>query len=194
MQNSKLGHLIVVLREAAIESSKGKDWRPRLALLLWFVYIFFRYLNDPLYSCIISPLNLGIHELGHLLFSPFGTFIGVFGGTLLQLSVPLLGMLNFYRQQDFFSIFLCFGWLSVNLFDVTKYIADARTMSLPLVTPFGSAGSVIHDWNYLLGRLNLLQFDTFIAWLVKAAAVIAMLICLAGGGCLLRVMKESRTG
>lgn len=120
----------------------------------------------------------------------FGQFIGIAGGTILQCLMPFIGVVNFYRQRDFFAITLCFGWLSTNLFDVARYVADARSMELPLVMLFGNE-NVIHDWNYLLGKLGILQFDTGIAFFIKILAVLSMLACLFCGGRLIWLMKKS---
>jgi hypothetical protein len=181
-----------ILREAAI-SSHGKNWIVRLPLLVWCGYVLLRYWEDPFYTSIISPLNLGIHELGHLVFSFFGKFMEILGGTLLQVLAPIFGAVNFYRQKDFFSIALSLGWLSTSLFDAARYVGDARVMELPLVSPFGGGDAVIHDWNYLLGRMHLLQFDTTIAFAMKAAATLVMGIGLCAGTWILWQMSIPET-
>src|SRR5512136_3057792 len=103
--------------------ARGKNWGWSLPLLLVFVYIFFRHLTNPLYSSVIGALNLGIHELGHLVFGLLGEFPGVAGGTIFQIVIPIAGMFNFLRQEDYFSLTLCFGWLSTNLFEISRYVA-----------------------------------------------------------------------
>lgn len=173
----------------AINWCRGKVWYWRLPFLIWFAYVLIRHLTNPMYNSILGPLNLGIHELGHLIFSLFGKFIGIAGGTILQCLAPLFGAINFYRQQGFFSIALCFGWLSTNLFDVARYVADARLMSLPLAAPFWSK-DVIHDWNYLLSRMGLLQFDTVLAFIIKFIATLSMLACLVFGAWLIWQIKN----
>ena len=175
----------------AKSSCQGKNWCVRVPFLLWCGYVLIKYWTNPSYTSILSPLNLGIHELGHLVFSFMGEFMGILGGTLLQILAPLFGIFNFYRQSDFFAIALSFGWLSVSLFDVARYVADASVMELPLVSPFGGGDSVIHDWNYLLSRIGLLQYDTFCALLIKGASTLSMLLCLAGGSWVLLQMRKS---
>ncbi|MCK9603901.1 MAG: hypothetical protein M0R66_06065 [Candidatus Omnitrophica bacterium] len=175
------------IRQEALDWCKGKNWQWRLLILAWFAYVLFRHLNDPMYNSILGALNLGIHELGHFVFGFFGNFLGVLGGTLLQCFVPVLSVANFYRQRDFFAIALSFGWLSTNFFDVARYIADARAMELPLVSPFGMG--VIHDWNHLLGRMGLLEYDHMFSFSIKVLAVISMLACLVAGGWLIWQMK-----
>lgn len=145
-----------------------------------------------MYVSLIGGLNLGIHELGHLVFSPFGIFISILGGTFFQVSAPVISMLNFYRQNDFFAISICFGWLSINFFEISRYLADARAMNLPLVSAMG-AGNPIHDWNYILNRMGILQYDTVLAVTLICAAVISIIICLLLGSWLLWLMIKSRS-
>jgi len=191
MEFEALKEKIYSIRDEAGEWCCGKVWYARIPFLIWFVYILVRHLNDPMYSSIIGALNLGIHELGHLIFYFFGKFLNIAGGTILQLAVPVIGMINFYRQRDFFSISLCFGWFSSNLFDVARYVADARAMNLPLVAPFGGTENAVHDWNYMLSHLGILQFDTVVAFFIKGLAIISMLVCLASGTWLTLQMKKS---
>lgn len=174
----------------ALEWCRGKNWKWRLLLLLGFGYILYKHLSNPEYTSILGGLNLGIHELGHMLFSVFGEFIGITGGTAIQLLAPIFGVVNFYRQRDFFAIALCFGWLSTNLFNVSLYVSDARSMDLPLVAISGSENT-LHDWNYLLSKLGILQFDASLAFLIKSFAVLTMLICLSLGSWLLLQMRKS---
>lgn len=171
---------------------QGKKWWVRLPFLLWFAYVLFRHLLDPEYSSILGPINLGIHELGHFVFGFLGEFLSVAGGTLLQLSIPVFAIFNFLRQSDFFSIALSFGWLSTNLFSIATYVADARRLELPLVTPFGG-DTVVHDWEYLLSTMNILQYDTVIAFVFRVMAVITMLFCFVSGAWLLWQMAKSRS-
>jgi len=175
--------LQVLRHEVLTWCGEKRWWHWRLPFLLFFAYILVRHLASPDYQSIFKGLNLGIHELGHMVFGLLGEFIGVAGGTLLQCLVPIGSMVMFLRQRDFFAIAVCFGWLSTNLFDVATYAGDARAMELPLVSP--GVGDVVHDWNYLLGHLGLLQADQAITFLFRAGAVLSMAICLVAGGWLL---------
>ncbi|MDD5432106.1 MAG: hypothetical protein PHO70_03865 [Candidatus Omnitrophica bacterium] len=176
-------------RRDAIKWCKGKSWIWRLPFLLLFCYFLIRYWKNPEYTCILSPLTLGVHELGHFVFAFLGQFMGILGGSLLQLFAPLALAFNFYRQKDYFAIALSFGWLSTSLFDMARYVADARAMELPLVSPFG-IDSVIHDWNFILNKIGLLRYDTSISFALKIFASIMMLICLLSGAWLLLKMAE----
>lgn len=172
------------LREESINWSKGKNWIIRLPLLLWFGYVLTRELFNPYYWNILSPIDLCIHETGHFIFAFFGDILSVLGGTIFQCLIPMVTMIGFYSQRDFFAISLCFGWLSVNLFNVSTYIADAQAMQLPLFNPLQDE-SIKHDWNYLLSKFGVLKFDFVIAFFVKILAILSMLICFVYGGWLL---------
>lgn len=167
----------------------GKNWLIRLPVLVWFGYVLIRHFTSTQYSSILGPLNLGIHELGHFVFSFFGQTMTIAGGTLLQLFVPVSAMFNFYRQRDFFAITLCFGWLSTNFFNISAYIADARRLELPLVAPFGGGDSIVHDWEFLLSKMHVIKFDILIASIVRIFAMSSMMVCILSGAWLLWRMK-----
>jgi len=188
-----MGEFIVKIIGEAASWAKGRNYLARLPFLFWFLYIFIRHMGDPMYSSILGALNLGIHEFGHFVFSPFGFFIGVMGGTLFQLAAPVAGMINFYIQRDYFAITLCFGWLSTSFFDVARYASDARSMSLPLVSPFG-VGNVVHDWNYMLSRMGILRFDWAAGFIFKSFAFASMLICLLSCSWILYEMYKADDG
>ena len=88
----------------AREWARGRMWIPRALLLLVCAWIFYRHLQDPMYGGIVKGLNLAIHEIGHVLFGFVGEFIGIAGGTILQLAAPIIAAWLFYRQRDFFAI------------------------------------------------------------------------------------------
>jgi len=169
--------------------AKGRSWLLRAILLAFLFYIFIRHIGDTEYQSIFKGLNLGIHELGHFVFGILGEFIGVAGGTLAQLLAPIIGIVMFFLQEDYFAIAVAFGWLATNLFDVAAYASDARAMALPLVSPFG--GECYHDWNYLLDKLGLLSADKTIGFLFRVLGFFSFTICFAFGGSLLYVMIRS---
>lgn len=174
---------------------EAKDWAKgrfpffRLILLIVFLYAWYRHIQEPTYGGIFFGLNFGLHELGHFIFAPFGEFMMILGGSLFQCLVPFIGIIMFLKQNDHFGVAFCFGWEATNLYYVATYIADARAMALPLLTPFGV--EAYHDWNYILSRTGLLRYDTFIAWLVRIIASICMIICLVYGGWLIGIMFKS---
>ena len=168
---------------------RGKNAFVRMPFLIWFAYVFMRHLKDPMYSGILGALNFGIHELGHPVFSIFGSFMGAAGGTIAQLLAPVYGMFNFIKQRDYFSVALCFGWLATNFYGVADYASDARSMCIPLVSPFGADAS--HDWNNMLSRMNLLPYDISIGNFFSACGFLSMIICLIGGGWVIMLMLRN---
>ncbi|OPZ90570.1 MAG: hypothetical protein BWY73_01288 [candidate division TA06 bacterium ADurb.Bin417] len=64
-------------------------------------------------------------------------------------------------------------------------------MALPLVSPFGGEGA-IHDWNYLLTRLDRLEACRGIAGAVRFTGVFFLLAGVAAGGWLLWWMFRQR--
>ena len=107
----------------------------------------------------LDGVNLLIHEAGHPVFAILGEFMGFAGGTLMQLLMPAAFVFHFLREGKPFQAILVFFWLGQSLLNVSVYAADAQEMALPL---FG-AGERIHDWNWMLDTLNLLDATPIIA-------------------------------
>jgi len=116
--------------------------------------------------------NLGIHESGHVIFSFFGEFIMILGGSLMQLIFPAVVVLSFAWQKSWYEASFGIFWFSESLANVGHYVADARAMVLPLT---GGEGT-IHDWNWLLTRTHLLPFDVFFGDVLHVWAVLGMTV------------------
>jgi hypothetical protein len=144
-------------------------------------------MKNPFYVSLVGGLNLGIHELGHFLWAPLGEFWAVLGGSLTQCLVPIVVMVLFYRQRDFFAVAIVFCWLATNLFSVATYAADGLTQQLDLVSPVGD--DPIHDWGYLLGRWEMLSQARQVGGAIRTTAIVAMLFGLIGGAWLLWQMR-----
>ncbi len=121
---------------------------------------------------IMDDVDLFVHEMGHLVFAPFGMPLRMAGGTLLQLIVPLaLAIYAFSYSYRLASQLFTF-WFGHSLINVSVYVADAQAQSLPLVSLAGG-GNTLHDWNWMLGGLGLLEYDAAIGivfWLCGGAA------------------------
>ncbi|NJD56888.1 MAG: hypothetical protein FIA94_10855 [Nitrospirae bacterium] len=111
---------------------------------------------------LLDHVNLPFHEFGHLFFSMFGETIGVWGGTLMQLCIPLGIFVYFFTKRETAGVFFCLFWSGENLLNIAAYVNDARALALPLV------GGGEHDWNIILGRLGLLRHDHVIAGALRA--------------------------
>ena len=102
----------------------------------------------------IHGFDLMVHEAGHPLFGLLGwRFLTILGGTLLQLTPPLVAAVAFARRREAVSLAVVVAWLGVNLVNVGQYAADAQARALPLVN--ADAGG--HDWWNMLRALGLLE-------------------------------------
>ena len=159
--------------------SLESDWDPipRWALAAWSVfYILFLYqaARGAGLLLLMDAVFVPIHEGGHLLFRFFGEFLSIAGGTLLQLGVPVALALYFLFQRQAQGVAFCLFFFFEQFLPIATYMADARAQDFPLLT-IGDGDYVIHDWNYLFGRLGLLQHDIQIARMVRFIGWIGML-------------------
>jgi hypothetical protein len=180
------------LDEIIDEWCAGKHWWWRASLMLILAREWLKYVSEPLYTGWFSPLTLGIHEMGHLLFSPLGEWLTVAGGSILQAAAPLISAILFFKQPDFFAIAVCGGWLSSSLFDMATYMGDATKLELDVVTIGGQEPITPNDWRYLLERAGLLLWDQRLAGFVRFLASLLMLVSLIYAGWLLLKMKRQR--
>lgn len=117
---------------------------------------------------IIDGFNLLIHEAGHPLFSFAGEFMGMLGGTLLQLLVPIGISVYFFTSLQWYAFFYSILWIGINVINISVYMKDASVMALPLV------GGGVHDWNTILSELNILSYDQIISNILKLTGIALM--------------------
>ena len=100
-------------------------------------------------SFIHYPLMV-FHEAGHAIFSPFGQWPLVAGGTLMQLLMPaVMGVALWRTNRDAFGAVLGVWFFGVSLLDIAPYAYDALKPSLTLLN--GKVGNEeSHDWIFLL--------------------------------------------
>lgn len=176
------------LRAAVARRGRGRRRVGRALLLPALAWILWRHLGDPFHASIVSGLNLVVHEAGHLFFGWFGRLPGVAGGTVMELLVPVLVAVLFFRHRDDFGVAVALFWLGTALVDVGVYAADARNQALPLVSPV--TGSPEHDWTYLLMRFGALRHDRLIGTLFRRAGLAAMAAGLVGGAWIVRQLAR----
>ena len=171
----------------------GRNWWIRAPVLLWMAWILVHYWNAPWYSTVFSGIDLAIHEIGHILWSPLGEFPGFAGGTLTQLLAPVAVGIGFVRQRDWFAVSFAFCWLGINCFEIVEYAGDALTRQLPLVSP--STAMPIHDGTYMLGELGILHHTDVVAAAWLWAGRMVMTVGIAFGAWVLWEMGtgEQRT-
>lgn len=151
-----------------------------LLLLCLYSLQFFDWKPDPsVMDTWMHGVNLIFHEAGHVIFSPFGSFLFILGWTLGQLLLPLIVTWVFYKQEeDIYATSIGLWWLGQSLVDVAPYIADASTRSLPLL---GWMSEDAHDWGNLLEMTGLLSFDTFFWFTTHYLGMSIMLFALGLG-------------
>lgn len=128
------------------------------------------YAVDPGRFRFLDRVDLIFHEAGHVIFGIFGEFIGILGGTLMQLLIPAGITVYFVVNQQIYSAAVTLFWVAQNFFNVSVYVKDARAQVLPLL---GGEG-VIHDWNYILGRLHLLNWDQVVGNVIYTAGLVVL--------------------
>ena len=141
-----------------------KDWEkvtPRRAAGFWFgLGIFFLALvkSEAGFVPILDFANLLFHEAGHPFYGLLSAGrLTVYGGTLGQLTFPLILMVSFWRKGLPISFAVCWVWFFENFLNIARYMADSRALELPLV------GSGDHDWNEIFFRWKVLSYDVEIA-------------------------------
>jgi hypothetical protein len=130
-----------------------------LSLLLLALWAF-----EPGYVPLLDHANLLLHEAGHPLVGFFSARLGVYGGTLGQLVFPCILVISFWCKRQPLGVAVAVLWFCESLFNISVYVADARALRLPLI------GGGDHDWNTILFRWNLLQYDQLLALGVRVLA------------------------
>lgn len=141
----------------------------KYALIALMVFFFFYMVIKRSGWCFLDHVNLPFHEFGHILFTPFGETMHFLGGTVGQLMLPFGFLFYFLYRKEYLSSSFCLFWFGENFLNISKYMADARDLRLPLV------GGGIHDWNYLFYRWGVLHLDKSIAGVMFSLGVIIMI-------------------
>jgi hypothetical protein len=140
--------------------------RGRLLLTAALTVYGLYYLFVPDHFGLIDSVDLAIHETGHIVFGPFGEFVGTLGGTLLQLLFPATFAVYFWRKGDRHAATVCAWWIAQNCWNISVYVKDAQAQELPLV------GGGEHDWAYLLEQLGLLEQDQAVGTAIRLAGTL----------------------
>ncbi len=177
----------LIEREAATTINPATYWGRVAIYLLLFIwgwhFILLKMESNAIGHSFMHNIDLVFHEAGHFLFRPFGDFMMVLGGTLMQLIMPLTVAGTFlFKHQDHFGASVGIWWLGQSMMDIAPYINDARAMELQLVG--GGTGRDrpgIHDWNNLLWDLGMLPKDHAIARVVDTLGEIIVIVALLWG-------------
>jgi hypothetical protein len=124
------------------------------------VFLLFLVKSEPGFVFLLDHANLLFHEAGHPFVGLFSSRLETYGGTLGQLTFPVVLAISFYRKREALSFAGSIIWFFENWLNIARYMADARVQELSLV------GGGDHDWANIFGRWRLLAHDTQIARVV----------------------------
>lgn len=164
------------------EPVNGAVWWGRAVFLFLLAIWTWSFARLPMGPAVMDSFlhlpNLVFHEAGHVIFSPFGRFITVLGGSLFQCLLPVIIAVAFVRERQWFSAAVCTWWAGQNLLDVAPYIADARALRLVLLG--GKTGAEVegHDWEYLLSQLGWMHLDRTLGWWAHGLGLLIMVASL----------------
>ncbi len=117
---------------------------------------------------LLGFVDLGFHELGHMLFMWAPDMVMFLAGSGTQVAVPF-GLAAYFLiwRRDAIAGSLMLAWTGTSLKDASVYIADAPYQHLPLLFP-----GATHDWAWILGPEG---FDA-----ITAAGTVATVVAVAG--------------
>jgi hypothetical protein len=118
---------------------------------------------------VLSLVNLGFHELGHLLTYPLPELVTAAMGSVSQVIVPV-GLAVYFAsaRRDLLGAGLCLAWAGGAAQEASVYVADAPFQRLELI-----GGE--HDWAFVLGRLEALDAANELAATVLVLAWVLVL-------------------
>lgn len=161
-----------------------------IGALAWgWQFIQMDFVNNPfeIGNSRMHIINLVFHEAGHILFMPFGWFITILGGTLGQLLMPMVVMIAFlWKHHNTFGASIGLWWLGQSFIDCAPYIDDALDQKLVLLggrTGADAPGN--HDWNNILGDLNMLEKHRDFANFADTTGTLLIILALIWGGIVL---------
>ena len=162
--------------------SQWKDSYSIFRVIFWIFLIYYSLrffsfaINTAVMNAFLHGPNLIFHEAGHIIFSPFGEFMMILGGSLGQCLMPMIVIYTFlFKEKNAFWASVGLWWLGQNLTDVALYISDASARSLPLI---GGMSEEAHDWGNLLTMTGLLQYDFTFGIITHYIGMILMILAL----------------
>jgi len=154
---------------------QDKSWY--LYVPVWFfgLYIFIKLLSFelggelPFVISIGQSFNFILHEIAHLLTVFLPSILTASAGSASELVLGIALIIGAFAGRTYFASLFCFLWFMLATQSIADYMADARAQNLSLVS-FGG-GDPIHDWNFIFGRLGLLEQADLIAGVFRGVGV-----------------------
>jgi len=124
---------------------------------------------------LLTYVDLGFHELGHLVSYPLpvGELVTAAAGSVVQVAVPLgLALYFLLWRFDHAGAAICSAWAATSAMDVSRYIADAPYERLELL-----GGD--HDWAFFFSADGIDAMDRA-ASVANNVASLGWVLLLAG--------------
>ncbi|HSK71252.1 MAG TPA: hypothetical protein VK892_06125 [Pyrinomonadaceae bacterium] len=153
---------------------------PKTIIAAFLTIYFFWCAYNPENAFFMHLIYLPIHEAGHVFFRIFGEFMGIAGGSLFQIIVPVVFFGYFIYHRKPFSASIVLFWVGLSILDVYVYANDAVVMQLPLLSGLTGSEGGFHDWNYLLTETNLLGSTKLIAKMLRFTGTVLILAAAIG--------------
>lgn len=166
---------------------KNKSWYWYLPLWFFGLYIFLNLLHfDPneqpaLPILLAQSFDFLLHELAHIATAFLPAILTAASGSLSELLLGLFLIYMAFRNRAYFIALICALWFMLACQSVGIYMADAVPKRLALVSLGGAISGtdrVIHDWNFVFGKLHLLGASVFIGDAVRVTGVVVGLAAL----------------
>jgi len=125
----------------------------------------------------LTYMDVAVHEVGHLLFQPFGELTMLVMGSGTQIAFPLaLAAFFLACRRDVLTGAVLLAWAGEACGDAAVYVADAPFGELPLL-----GGSGEGDWTRILGPEHLSRMHLADEYARNLRAVGALLMLAAVG-------------
>ena len=122
---------------------------------------------------LLSYVDLGFHELGHLVFSWVPGLFPALAGSIVQVAVPVGLALYFVVRKESYGTGLMLAWAATSAAHVSIYAADAPFQAMTLL------GGGTHDWAWVLGSVGHIEWAAPLASGIRWSGVALAAIGLA---------------
>ena len=126
---------------------------------------------------LLSYVDLGFHELGHLVLAWAPGLVAPLAGSVFQVAVPVGLALYFGMRRESYASALVLAWAATSAANVAVYVADAPNQELWLL------GNGRHDWAWVFGQLGHMDwaapFAAGVRWFAVALAVAGFAVAIA---------------
>ena len=145
---------------------KFKPWLGSIIILPIIVGLIY---NNGEFIPLLDHFTLLIHEGGHGIF---GSFIYTLVGYLIHILIDLIFIFYFYTNNKNIGVQFSLVFLGENLLNISKYASDAQAQRLPLL----GGNKVYHDWNFILRKMNILEYDYAVGYFFVVLAIISFIV------------------